>query len=42
MAATLEPAKLDDGIRYGIRDVGGRLAVQTLGLDQPSPDRGIP
>jgi hypothetical protein len=37
--AALEPSKLDEGIGNRIRDLGGRLAVQSLGLDQPSADR---
>jgi hypothetical protein len=33
MEAAFEPAKLDEGIGMGVRNVGGRLIVQSLGLD---------
>jgi hypothetical protein len=33
--AALEPVKLFEGIGKGGRDVGGRLAVQPISLDQP-------
>ena len=40
--AALEPVKLFEGIRKGGRDVGSRLAVQTLSLDEPGTGGRIP
>jgi hypothetical protein len=37
----VELAKLDEGIRNIICDVDGRLAIPSLGLDQPGTNRRI-
>jgi hypothetical protein len=31
--ASLEPAKLDEGIRYGVRDLGERWAIPTAAAE---------
>jgi hypothetical protein len=41
MEAAFELAKLDEGIRNITCDVGGRLTIKSLGLDQPSTNRRI-
>jgi hypothetical protein len=40
--APLEPAKLVEGIRQGGCEIGGRLAIQCLDLDQPGTHSRVP